>query len=95
MAVAPDQHGERLARRLALRRVDVLQAVGVPLSPLRSAVGAQPSGGGHGQAVEGVVQRLADDFDPVEGADGGEHVGRVGALPAPRLAQPPLAAPRQ
>jgi len=45
-AGVPDQHGERLARRLALRQIGVLQAAGVALLPRRSAPGAQPVGRG-------------------------------------------------
>lgn len=61
----------------------------------RPTQGTQPSGGGHGEAVEGVVRRLPDDLDPVERADRGEHMRRVGALPPPGIEQLPRLAPDQ
>ena len=43
----------------------------------------QPLGGDHGQFVQGGPQRLADPLQPVEHADRGQDMRRVGALPAP------------
>src|SRR5262249_14395129 len=37
---------------------------------------------GGGQHVEGMAQRLADALQPIEGLDGGQDMGRVGALAA-------------
>ena len=43
----------------------------------------KPVGHHHGQVVQGGPHRLADLLQPVEHADGGQDMRRVGALPAP------------
>ena len=43
----------------------------------------QPVGRHHGQVVQGGPHRLADPLQPIEHADRGQDMGRVGALPAP------------
>ena len=52
----------------------------------------QPVGRHHGHFVQGGPHRLADPLEPIEHADRGQDMGRVGALPAPRSDQPEFAA---
>ena len=44
---------------------------------IRKAVPEQPVRCAHGQAVEGMAQGFTNAFQPVEGADHAEHMGRI------------------
>ncbi len=90
-AVGTDEFGELSPRLLALREPVFVAAALVPLRPLGVGSIAHPIGRGHGQVVERVPQRFPRQFQPVEGADGGQHVRGVGALPATGLEQAQLA----
>ena len=65
-----------------------LEAGAVAVVPVGRGLGTQPGGGGDGEGLEGVAQRLADQVEPVERAHRRQDGGRVGPLPAARLDQP-------
>ena len=67
----------------------------IALEPVGGDPLGQPSRRRLGQAVQRGPQRLADCFQPVEPADGGQDVGGIGALPATGLHQPSLLEPNQ
>ena len=53
-------------------------------------MGAQPVGGEYGQPVERVTHGLSHQFEAIDAADSGQHVGGVGTLPAACAEQTPL-----
>lgn len=62
------------------RQALVAGAPRIALRPLGRTERPHPVGGDHGQVALDRPHRLDDEFDPVEGSDGGEDVGRRGAL---------------
>ena len=70
----------------------VLDAPAIAPVPLRGGQRLQPVGRHHGQVVQGGPHRLADPLEPIEHADRGQDMGRVGALPAPLADQAEFAA---
>ena len=90
-AVGPDLHGVRLALGLGLGQAGVLDPMIVALVPVRGCHGAQSLRRNRGDGVQGRAQRLAQQLQPVQRADGGEHVRAVRALAPTRLQQTTLA----
>jgi hypothetical protein len=82
--VRADLEGERLALLPALGQAVVLDPAPVPLEPDRPHDPAQPVRRDRGQVVQGGAERLGDQLEQVQVVHGGQHVGAVGALPAPR-----------
>jgi hypothetical protein len=95
LSVRRDHPGQLLAGRIGHGQVVVLDAPRVALVPLRRGQYLQPVGVHHGQVVRGGPHRLAVPLQPVEHADGGQDMGRVGALPAPLADQSEFPAPVQ
>jgi hypothetical protein len=92
VTVSANLYGVGRSGLLALGEPGVLDAPSVAAVPrLRSEV-AEPIG----RLGCGIVQRgthcLGGELEPVHHADGGNHVGGVGALAAPLLEEAPLAA---
>src|SRR5262249_2889696 len=85
MAIAPDAFCFRPAFRLARRQAGVLHPRPIAVHPLRWTMLSHPLRGNHGEAVQGVAQRLAHTLQPVRYANRRQHMGGVSALTAPRL----------
>lgn len=95
MAIRADGQGQRLARLLAGGEAVILRTTDVALRPHRLGRSPQPIRGDHREGGARVAQRLAHHRDPVERADGGQHMRRIRPLPSPRFEQMVLPAPRQ
>ena len=95
MTIATDLLGMGAPLRLALRHVIIASPPAIALQPGRIGVHAQPLGGRGRQGIQGSPQRLGHAFETVQGADGPEHMGGVGALPAPGAQQLQVTAQRQ
>jgi len=89
-AVRPDLDGVGFALGCGLGQVDVLYAAVVAVVPVRGRYATQPVRCGYGDSVQGGAKRLAHQFQPVQHADGGEHVRAIGALAPACLQQPAL-----
>jgi len=72
--------GIRLASSLRLGETGVLKPLPVAVVPRRGRPLSQPLGGSRSQLVEGRTERLHDECEAVEHADGSEHMRGVGAL---------------
>jgi hypothetical protein len=90
-AVPADLDGVGVALRTGTGEAHVLDPAVVALVPLGRCDRAQPAGGRHGDRVQRRAQRLAQQFEPVQVAHGGEHVRAVRALAPARLEQVALA----
>jgi hypothetical protein len=92
-AIVPDGPREGGAGRLLRRESIILSSPRIAALPFRGAHRAQPLRGYDGKTIESVPHRFADHLDPVQGPHGRQHMGGVGALAAPGLAQVAVAAP--
>lgn len=77
------------------RQPVILRPPRIAVPPVRLAHRVQPRGGCDGERIQRVPQRFADHLDAVEGPHRGEYVGGVRPLPAPRLDELMMAAPRE
>src|SRR4051794_27611070 len=82
MTIAPDLLGMGAPLRLALRDIIVVGPPAIPLDPGGIGMGAQPCGSRGRQDIEGRPHGLGHAGETVQGTDGSEHMGRVGALTA-------------
>jgi hypothetical protein len=69
-----------LALGLLPRQTRILNPFARALGPLRRDEALQPCRGDGGQIVERRPQRLSDEFQPMEHADGRQDMRRIGAL---------------
>jgi len=79
----------------ARRQTIVFSTPRVALDPGWGAESTQPVRRDDSQVVESVAQCLADEFDAVEGAHGGQDMRRVGALTSPGTQEFVLTTPGQ
>ena len=87
-AIDADLVGQGIPLGLALGEAEVVDPRAIALGPRRIEAGSQPVGSPLGHLVQGMPQRLADQLQSVEGANGGQDRGRIGALASPCLQQP-------
>jgi hypothetical protein len=82
--IASPAHGVGLglAWLLALWHAGVVRAGAIARQPFRAAMRLQPSQCRYGQAVEGMPHRVGDTHHAVNRADGPQHMGGRGPLPA-------------
>jgi hypothetical protein len=90
-------HGLRIgvAFGLPLRQPRILDPFAIPCIPGQGGQSLEPGGGHGGEFVERGAQRLGHEFKTVHHADGGEHMGRVGALASTGREEPQRATPLQ
>src|SRR5512132_540740 len=91
MAIGADRLAQNLAGGLAFGQTVLLDPGAITLQPVWPVVLDQPLRSGSRDGVKRSPQRLADQFQVVEGADCRQNVGGVGALLAARLDQAALA----
>src|SRR3954454_250525 len=84
-AVLSDLAGVSFPFCLALRQPCVLDPAAIALVPSRGGQGMQPVRSNGRGRVEGRSQRLGDKLQPIEGANGCQHMRGVGPLPPPGL----------
>src|SRR3954466_6071708 len=84
-AVLSDLAGVSFPFCLALRQPCVLDPAAIALVPSRGGKGAQPVRSNGSRGIEGRPQRLGDKLQPIEGANGRQHMRGVGPLPPPGL----------
>src|SRR3954449_9279909 len=84
-AVLSDLAGVSFPLHLALRQPCVLDPAAIALVPSRGGQGTQPIRSNGRGRVEGRSQRLGDKLQPIEGANGRQHMRGVGSLPPPRF----------
>src|SRR3954452_18001150 len=70
---------------LALRQPCVLDPAAIALVTSREGQGTQPIRSNGRGLVEGRSHRLGDKLQPIEGANGRQHMRGVGSLPPPRF----------
>jgi hypothetical protein len=95
VSIFPDRLRQRLTSGLCLGKAIDVHRHAIALQPFRPAMLEQPRWRSHGQFVECRTHGLAHHFQAIEGADGGEHMGRIGALLAARLQHAALLQLRQ
>ena len=95
MTIATNLIGVGSPLRLALRHFMIASPPVISLQPGRIRLSAQPLGDRCRQGIEGRPQRLGHTFEAVQEADGSEHMGGVGALPAAGVQQLQVTAQRQ
>src|SRR5215203_6606404 len=84
-AVLSDLAGVSSPLCLALRQPCVLDPAAIALVPSRGGQGSQPIRSNGSRGIEGRPQRLDDKLQPIEGANGRQHMRGVGPLPPPGL----------
>src|SRR4051794_27405872 len=84
-AVLSDLAGISFPFCLALRQPCVLDPAAIALVPSRGGQGTQPVRSNGRGRVEGRSQRLGDKPQPIERANGCQHMSGVSPLPPPRL----------
>src|SRR3954467_9669870 len=84
-AVLSDLAGVSFPLHLALRQPCVLDPAAIALVPSRGGKGAQPVGSNGRRGIEARPQRLGDKLQPIEGANGRQHMRGVGPLSPPGL----------
>src|SRR5215204_76483 len=84
-AVLSDLAGISFPLCRALRQPCVLDPAAIALVPSRGGKGSQPVRSNGRGRVEGRSQRLGDKLQPIEGANGRQHMCGVGSLPPPGL----------
>src|SRR5215211_9166484 len=89
-AVLSDLAGVSFPLRRALRQPCVLDPAAIALVPSRGGQGAQPIRSNGSRGIEGRPQRLGDKLQPIERANGRQHMRGVGPLPPPCLEDPEL-----
>src|SRR5215218_6826786 len=84
-AVLSDLSGVSFPLRRALRQPCVLDPAAIALVPSRGGQGAQPVRSNGSRGIESRPQRLGDKLQPIEGANGRQHMRGVSSLPPPGL----------
>src|SRR4051794_35289678 len=84
-AVLSDLAGVSFPFCLALRQPCVLDPAAIALVPSRGGKGAQPVRSNGSRGIQGRPQRLGDKLQPIEGANGRQHMRGVGPLSPPGL----------
>src|SRR4051812_12640930 len=84
-AVLSDLAGISFPFCLALRQPCVLDPAAIALVPSRGGQGTQPVRSNGRRGIEGRPQRLGDKLQPIERANGCQHMSGVSPLPPPRL----------
>src|SRR5215207_8941062 len=84
-AVLSDLAGVSFPLRRALRQPCVLDPAAIALVPSRGGQGSQPIRSNGSRGIESRPQRLGDKLQPIERANGCQHMRGVGSLPPPGL----------
>src|SRR5450755_660054 len=87
LAIGCDHPRQVLAGSFRFGQMVVFRSTAVTLIPLRWRKGPKPIGSHHGKLIQCGAQRLHDTFQPIEGADGGHYMSRIGALATTRFDQ--------
>jgi hypothetical protein len=88
IALGADLHGERVAFAGLFGEPHGVGTRAIALRPRHRDVPLHPGRIGLTELIERRPQRFQDSFQPVEGANSGEHVRGIRALRAPRLDPP-------
>jgi hypothetical protein len=83
-AILADGQGQRAAFGQVARQAEIIEAGLIALDPGWVEDLAQPDWSDRRQHVQCLAHRLADTLQPIERANGGQHVGRIGTLFAAR-----------
>ena len=86
-AILADRLRIRLAFGLVLGQTGLLDPPAIALVPRQRGHGLEPVGRDRGHRVQRGPEGFRHEFEPVQHADRGEHVRRVGALLSPGLEQ--------
>src|SRR3954464_1959017 len=89
-AVLSDLAGVSFPLSRALRQPCVLDPAAIALVPSRGGKGTQPVRSNGRRGIEGRPQRLGDKLQPIEGANGRQHMRGVSPLSPPGLEDPEL-----
>ena len=84
-----------LAFGLVSGQARVLNTLAIALIPRQGGHVLQPLGRDRGHGVQRGAEGFCDEFEPVEHADGSEHMGRIGALVPTGCQEPCATAPFQ